>query len=90
MSSLLQELQWNPFIVDTIGNPYSKVSLAQASGIFLVGVVSVCIIGLLSTMGLGFSLLYSGGEGQAEASITSNSAIELLTPVDNLAEKVDK
>ena len=37
------KLQWNPSIMDTSGNqhfvPYSKVSLSQASDIFLVGIV---------------------------------------------------
>ena len=76
-------IQWNPSIMDTIGNqhfvPYSEVSLTTcnsgASGIFPVSMVSV--IGLLSTTWLcfqSFPLLYAGRECYAEASTTSNNA----------------
>ena len=66
-------VQWNPSIMNTIGNqhfvPFSVVSLN-----FPVDMYS--IIGLLSTTWLRFQslpLLYASGEDQAKASTMSNS-----------------
>ena len=69
------ELQWNPSIADTIGtNILSLIPNSGASGMFPVGMV--CVIRLLNTLWPSvqrFPLLYAGGEGQAEASITNSS-----------------
>ena len=55
-------VQWNPSIADTIGNQHF-VPNSEVSGIFLVGVATFSEL----------PLLYTGREGQAEASIMSNN-----------------
>ena len=100
-SILTQELQWNPSIMDTIGNqhfvPYSKVSLTQGLLVYFQK-AWYCVILLLSTTWLRFQrfpLLYSGREGETDASNSTNLItvlnVKLLTTaamVDNLAENV--
>ena len=69
MLKILNTLQWNPSIMDTIGNQnfvcYREVSPPQLRGFrYISGVV--CTIGLLSTTWLhfqSFPFLYAGREG---------------------------